>query len=567
MNSFNLKTSRYLFHIALSLILILNIAQAFSTGLLDDEAYYWAYSQNLAFGYFDHPPLVALYIWISDFLFSGELGVRFFSGIMYVLMIFIFWKVTDHPKKKQYTGLYLLLFFSTALLNVYGFITVPDAPLMLFIALFLLGYKTYLKNQSIASCILLAVAMTGMLYSKYHGVLVIFFALISNVKVLKDPKILLSGLITIILFFPHLHWQYVHDFPSIRYHLYERVSATSYKLEYTLLHFVNAIIIVGFTFPIIYKAFFKGFGKKGLFYKSLNYIIAGFFLFFFLSSYRGHVQAQWLAPMILPLLFITFNYLIENKYQIKLFNYLAILNISIILIARMIIANEGIIPVNLSFYGNKKWALEIKEKAKNTDKLFINSYQNASIYWFYTKEKPHYQHNYLGRKNQYGLMKDNLIFRKDSIAYITNSENDYSVINNRGIGNDSIFVSFIKDLKPFFKIKIDFVDKNNINIPNSEETNLDVLIKNPYDFDIHIDDLEIHIVFSNKENSEIYSISTQADYKGVLKAYSESATTLRFNGKDVKNAEEFLNIGIGIRTSEKAGFVKASSLSRYKRYN
>ncbi len=40
--------------------------------------------------------------------------------------------------------------------------------------------------------------------------------------------------------------------------------------------------------------------------------------------------------------------------------------------------------------------LRVKELTKGSDKLFINSFQNASIYWFYTKEKTHYQKNYLG---------------------------------------------------------------------------------------------------------------------------------------------------------------------------
>ena len=39
---------------------IVNLIQAGKTGLFDDEAYYWMYSKFPAWGYFDHPPMVAL---------------------------------------------------------------------------------------------------------------------------------------------------------------------------------------------------------------------------------------------------------------------------------------------------------------------------------------------------------------------------------------------------------------------------------------------------------------------------------------------------------------------------
>lgn len=559
MNSF--KKSPYFFTVIVLIIFILNIVQSINSELIVDEAYYWVYSQDLAFGYFDHPPVVALYIWISDILFNGELGVRFFSGIGYILMLLTVWKIIDHPKKKEYAWLFLLLFFSTTLLNVYGFITVPDTPLILFIALFLWAYKLYLTHKSILSYILLSVTMAGMLYSKYQGVLVIFFVLISNLKVLRDPKILLSGLGTILLFFPHLYWQYVNDFPSIRYHLYERASVASYQVEDTLLHFVNAIAIVGFTFIIIYKAFFKGLKKRDRFHKGLNYIIIGFFFFFLLSSFRGHVQAQWLAPIIIPLILITFPYLLENKKQIRLFNYLALINVCVILCARLIIANDTIIPNKFEFHGNKEWALKMEAQTKGIDKLFINSYQNASIYWFYSKEKPHYQKNYLGRKNQYGLIKDNEVFTSDSIAHVTRVRDLYSKIALKGSGKDSIFVSFVKNYKSISKVKIHFLLPKNLVFDTQKENMISVLMENPYSYDI--ENMDIEIVFQNKEANKIYSIPLLKDFDS-LKAHSSLKANLIFDGRKIQSIENFPIAGIGIRTSEKMELVKVSNLNSYK---
>jgi len=57
---------------------VINMLQSIFTGLHSDESYYWMYSQNLDWGYFDHPPMAALFIFLGSSVFSGEVGVRIF---------------------------------------------------------------------------------------------------------------------------------------------------------------------------------------------------------------------------------------------------------------------------------------------------------------------------------------------------------------------------------------------------------------------------------------------------------------------------------------------------------
>lgn len=561
-----LNQHKFLLPISIFLLSILNIIQSSYTELLADEAYYWVYSQYMNWGFFDHPPLVAIWVTISDFLFNGELGVRFFSAISFSLMIYLVWNTIDHPSKNKYSWLFLLLFFSTALLNVYGFITTPDTPLLFFFALFLWSYKHYLTKKNTLIYFTLAIAITGMMYSKYQGILIIFFIFLSNWKLVKDYKIWLVCFGALILYIPHIYWQYVNDFPSVRYHLYERASVASYKFEYTLMHVVNAIAILGFTFITIYKAFFKGIKNKDIFYRGLNSIVLGFFFFFLISSFRGHVQAQWIAPIMLPLILITFNYLIEHKKNIKLFCYLAMTNIAIILFARIIIAKEGIIPTKLDFHGNKQWTLKVKKLTKNSDKLFVNSFQNASIYWFYTKEKSHYQKNYLGRKNHYGFIPGNDIFSSDSIAYITRISKEYSEIKMKSSGKDSIFISFLKGYKPLLDIEINFVNASNIEINTSINKSYDVVIKNPYSFDINSDDIEVHVAFQNKKGSEKYSIPVKIN-TSIIKAFSEQTLSFKLEGSLINETQEYPIVGIGIKTSPNMDLVKVSSLNNFKIVN
>ena len=558
-----LKQHKFLLPVTIILLSILNIIQGSYTELLPDEAYYWVYSQYMNWGFFDHPPLVAVWVTISDFLFTEELGVRFFSAISFSLMMYLIWVTIDHPSKNKYSWLFLLLFLSTALLNVYGFITTPDTPLLFFFSLFLWAYKLYLTKKNTLVYFILSIAITGMMYSKYQGILVIFFIFLSNWKLVKDYKIWLACFGALIFYMPHMYWQYINDFPSIRYHLYERASVATYKFEYTLMHIVNAIAILGFTFIIIYKAFFKGIKNNDIFHRGLNSIVLGFFFFFLAASFRGHVQAQWIAPIMLPLILITFNYLIEHKKSLNLFCYLALTNITIILFVRIIIANEGIIPIKLDFHGNKQWTLKVKKLTKNSEKLFVNSFQNASIYWFYTKEKSHYQKNYLGRKNQYGFIPGNDIFSSDSIAYITRISKEYSEIKMKSSGKDSIFISYLKDYKPLFDLEINFKNSTTIEFNATMKKSYDVVIKNPYSFDINIEDIEVHVAFQNKKGNEKYSIPAKIN-SSTIKALSQQNLTLELEGSLINNIQEYPIVGIGIKTSPNMDLVKVSSLNNFK---
>ena len=558
-----LKEHKFLLPLTLFLFCILNSIQGNYTELLPDEAYYWVYSQYMDWGFFDHPPLVAVWVTISNLLFSDELGVRFFSAISYSLMLYLVWITIDHPSKNKYSWLFLLLCASTALLNVYGFITTPDTPLLLFLALFLWAYKLYLTQKNTSIYFILSFAIAGMMYSKYQGVLILLFILLSNWKLIKDYKIWLVCLGALVLYIPHIHWQYINDFPSIRYHLYERASVASYKFEYTLMHVVNAIAILGFTFIIIYKAFFKGIKSKNIFYRGLNTIVLGFFFFFLIASYRGHVQAQWIAPIMLPLILITFNYLVEHKKNIRLFCYLAVTNIIIIVFARIVLANEGILPVRLDFHGNKEWTLKVKDLTKNSEKLFINSFQNASIYWFYTKEKVHYEKNYLGRKNQYGYIPDNDVFASDSIAYITRISKEYSEIKMKSSGKDSIFISFIKNYKPLFDVEINFTNAANLEFNTSMKKPYEAVIKNPYSFDISTKEIEVHVVFQNKKGNEKYSIPVNIN-SSTIKAMSEQVILMELDGSLLYDFQEYPIVGIGMKTTKNMDLVKVSSLNKFK---
>ncbi|WP_315819032.1 hypothetical protein [Paraflavitalea speifideaquila] len=83
----------------------MNLIQAGYTELFDDEAYYWVYAQFPDWGYFDHPPLIALLIKAGYSIFPNELGVRFFIVLLNTATIFI----TRQLLPKKMTTFFMLL--------------------------------------------------------------------------------------------------------------------------------------------------------------------------------------------------------------------------------------------------------------------------------------------------------------------------------------------------------------------------------------------------------------------------------------------------------------------------
>src|SRR5215204_1105960 len=220
--------------------ILLGLVQSIFTELQDDEAYYWMFSRYPDWGYFDHPPMIAVLIKMGTTFLSGELAVRIVPLLLSTATIFITEKLTANKNP----FLFYAIALSVAVLQISGFVAVPDVPLMFFTALFFLVYKKYLQNPSWKNVLLIGFVAACLLYSKYHGVLLLFFVLLSNFKLLRDGKMYVAFLFALALFLPHLYWQYEHNWISFRYHLFES-NVNPYKFSYTTDYILGQLLLAG----------------------------------------------------------------------------------------------------------------------------------------------------------------------------------------------------------------------------------------------------------------------------------------------------------------------------------
>ena len=538
-------------------VAIINMIQAYSTELLQDEAYYWMYSKFLDWGYFDHPPMVALYIFISDIFFSGELGVRFMSSIFYSTIVYLLWKLIDIPNKKDHLKLFLMIVLSTFLFNVYGFITVPDTPLLFFMVLFLISYKRIITSNDWQAYALFSVSIAGLLYSKYTGLLIVVFTLLSNLRLLTKKEFWLSILGAIILFSPHLLWQINNDYPSIRYHLFERSSSRTYRIDYTTKHLLNQIAILGFTFPIMYFAFFKNLKNKDLFQKSLNYIVIGFISFFFVMSFKGPTQAQWTIPITFPLILITFLYLTKNHKSRKIFNKLAIVNLVIICLARIIMANDGIIPIQLEMHGNKQWVQDIYKETKGQPKLFVNSYQNASLYSFYTNDLTGAYNSFTSRKNQYNLWNFQNTLANKNILLIDGHKTDNTNYIFQKKEKGMLYGVALNNFNPIRDLNYTIAEKK---AAQKGANSIEIEIYNPYHHNFNTDNLETLVALKNKTNQTLHTCkATYNTEDNNIEKNKSIETILNFEISEQINLKKIDHFDIVIRNNSKMAFQKVNN--------
>lgn len=396
--------------------LTVNLASAFFSLLYSDEAYYTLFSNQLAFGYFDHPPMIALIIRIGSFIFKNELGIRIISVILISTALFFIYKLADVDKPV----LFLAAVFSIFGLNVLGFLALPDSPLLLSIVLFFLIYKRFLLKESLLNSILLGLIMSTMLYSKYHGILIILFTVISNLRLLRSEKFWLAAILGIILFIPHLLWQYNNDFVSVSYHFFER-SASYYEFSFTYEYLFGQILFYGpFAAIFMFFAAIK-YKQSNLFDKALIWNLWGILIFFLLSSLKGRVEVNWTLPIIIPLLIFFLRYSVAKPVFTRWFYILAVPVIVMIIMIRL----EIIYPVfNLNvdriddFRGHQEFGKEIIKKSKGFP-VITNSYQKAGLITFYTNTfVPSINVN--GRRNQFDLWHADDSLRFKRVAYINN---------------------------------------------------------------------------------------------------------------------------------------------------
>ncbi len=219
-------TYRALFWLLIAAITLFRLTFANKFGLGQDESHYLLYSRHLAWGYFDHPPMVAflaaLTTLFGDSVFWVRLGPIICSTISLILLRYLALALYKDERIAFWAAAFIQLMPYQHLLMV-GLL--PDATLNLCWCGTLLAVWYAMNTGKWSLWILTGLLFGAALLSKYHGVLLAGFLLgffITSSKHrfwLGKIQPYLAALIGIAVFMPNILWNSKHDWISYSYQL------------------------------------------------------------------------------------------------------------------------------------------------------------------------------------------------------------------------------------------------------------------------------------------------------------------------------------------------------------
>ncbi len=220
--------TRYLLSllVCLGALLALRLAAVYAAriDLVLDEAQYWTWSRDLAFGYFSKPPMIA---WVirgaSDVCGQSEACIRAASPVLYTLASFMLY-LTGRALYGPAVGFWSAIVFDTLPGVSYSSLLITtDVPLILFWTIALYAWVMLVKRQSMGFAVLLGVAIGLGLLTK-QAMIYALLCMACHAAVSREARQALKGgrgvvvaLLALALFTPNLIWNAEHGFPTVRH--------------------------------------------------------------------------------------------------------------------------------------------------------------------------------------------------------------------------------------------------------------------------------------------------------------------------------------------------------------
>src|SRR6476469_7190202 len=207
--------------VILALVGLRLVAAAF-TPITFDEAYYWMWSKDLAGGYYDHPPMVAIVIRLGTMIAGNtEFGVRLISILLALPMSWAVYQsavVLFGGRRVAATSAILL---NVTLMAAVGTMIVrPDAPRLVASSFVLFSLAKVLETGRGVWWLAVGVAAGAALLSKYTALffgpaILIWLIAVPNLRRwLISPWLYLGGLVALAVFAPVILWNADHHWGS-----------------------------------------------------------------------------------------------------------------------------------------------------------------------------------------------------------------------------------------------------------------------------------------------------------------------------------------------------------------
>jgi 4-amino-4-deoxy-L-arabinose transferase-like glycosyltransferase len=294
--------------VAVLALVALRLVAAAWTPLTFDEAYYWMWSKHLAFGYYDHPPMVA-YVIRAGTMIAGdtEFGVRLVSILLALPMSFAVYRTAAILFGGVRVAASATILLNATLMAAVGtLIVTPDSPLLVAASFVLFFLAKVLRTGRGAWWLAVGAAVGCALLSKYTalffgaGILIWLLAVPSQRHWLVTPWPYLGGLVAFAIFTPVILWNADHQWVSFIKQM-GRARIKDFRPA-----FIAELVPtqVAFATPLVF--ILGAMGLHALAWRSegerpARVLVGAMFwtivAYFFWHSLHARVEANWFAPV------------------------------------------------------------------------------------------------------------------------------------------------------------------------------------------------------------------------------------------------------------------------------
>jgi 4-amino-4-deoxy-L-arabinose transferase-like glycosyltransferase len=281
-------------------VVVLILARFVAGALLPlsaDEAYYWLWSRHLAWGYYDHPPLIAFAIRAGTTIFGETpFGVRLIGLLSSIFASIAVWRAGAILLKDEKAGGYACLFFNLSLMvAIETMAATPDTLAVWTAALFLWALAKLEETGRGAWWLAAGMAAGIGLLAKYTtfflgaGTLVWLLADKQQRRWFFTVWPYAGALIAALLFWPNISWNRTHDWMTFAFQ-FGRLGEGHFTLRY-LAEFLGAQI--GLATPFIFLLAAMGIFARREGSRLAQALIWPSIAYFVLHSLHDRVQGNW----------------------------------------------------------------------------------------------------------------------------------------------------------------------------------------------------------------------------------------------------------------------------------
>jgi 4-amino-4-deoxy-L-arabinose transferase-like glycosyltransferase len=205
---------------ALLALTALRLVLAAVLPLTPDENYYFLWAQHLQPGYFDHPPMVALWIKAGTMLCGNSaLGVRLLGPVTAALGSVLLWDAAEQlaPGRGLTTA---VLMNATLMIGGGAIVLTPDTPVLFFWIAGLAACARLITSGNPRWWLVIGLVAGAMLLSKYTAALFIaavFLWMVTDKERrcwLVTPWPWAAAVLGLLLFAPNIAWNAAHGWVS-----------------------------------------------------------------------------------------------------------------------------------------------------------------------------------------------------------------------------------------------------------------------------------------------------------------------------------------------------------------